>query len=216
MDLVKSNSQVVPIQGGFLTLLITSSFSGVYVMCVCACLRACMCGEFVCVCVCVSHPPLSKVCSRLLCAPTPLFLLPFTFPALLSPSPELLLCLSSLSSRVCVLCVILSCLNLTPPRIYPLTPLMFPDMSRTHLYLCVCVLSPLPLCSAQPCLLMWRYSSIQTPCPAPLAAVSPACPQLLSAWIEGLEVPPDLLPAASCVLYVSVCMIICVCMRLSL
>jgi hypothetical protein len=117
MDLVKSNSQVVPIQGGFLTLLITSSFSGVYVLCVCACLRACMCGVFVCVCVCVSHPPLSKVCSRLLCAPTPLFLLPFTFPALLSPSPELLLCLSSLSSLVCVLCVILSCLNLTPPRL---------------------------------------------------------------------------------------------------
>ena len=61
MDLVKSNSQVFPIQGGFLTLLITSSFSGVYVLCVCACLRACMCGVFVCVCVCVSHPPLSPI-----------------------------------------------------------------------------------------------------------------------------------------------------------
>ena len=34
--------------------------------------------------------------------------------------------------------------------------------------------------------------------------------------VTSLEVPPDLLPAASCVLYVTVCIIICVCMPLSL
>ena len=44
MDLVKSHSQVVPIQGGFLNLLITSSFSSIYVLCVCACVR----GVYVC------------------------------------------------------------------------------------------------------------------------------------------------------------------------
>jgi hypothetical protein len=152
------------------------------------CLFACVYVRRVRVCVCmyVQLPVLeSKV------------ILPF--PALLSPSPELLLCLSSLSSRVCVLCVILSCLNLTPPRIYPLTPLVFPDMSHTHLCLCVSVLSPLHLCSAQPCLPIWRQSSIQTPCPAPVAADSPACPQFRSTWIDGLEVPPDVLAVTSCV-----------------
>ena len=97
-----------------------------------------------------------------------------------SPPPPLISDLfsshsSSLSSRMCVLYVIMSCFvsyhvvpKFTFPLIYPLTPLVFPDMTRTHHCLCVSVMSFMPLRPAQPCFPIWLYSSIQTTCLAPL------------------------------------------------
>ena len=166
MDLVKSNSQVVPIQGGFLTLLITSSFSSIYMYCACVGMRvqvrvsACMCVRvYMC-----APPPLPKVSSSLLCAPTP------NYPPALPCSPLPI----SLTPSVLILSLHLLAIqveNEIPP----------PPPPPPAYELCVslsCLLSP----SAPPNLVspISRHSSIRTPCPAPLVAASPACPQFLA------------------------------------